>query len=72
MVTSWRARNGSPGGHQWRSATPPHDRVRVVLGDTEVCPYSCYGTADSRGSVVGGAAVLEASRLLRTRVTRLI
>jgi len=51
--------------------TLPHDRVRVVLGDTAVCPYSCYGTADSRGSVVGGAAVLEASRLLRTRITRL-
>jgi carbon-monoxide dehydrogenase large subunit len=43
----------------------------VVLGDTELCPYSCYGTADSRGSVVGGAAVLEAARLVRTKVTRL-
>jgi carbon-monoxide dehydrogenase large subunit len=51
--------------------TLPHDRVRVVLGDTDVCPYSCYGTADSRGSVVGGAAVLEASRLVRTKITRL-
>ena len=51
--------------------TLPHDRVRVVLGDTDVCPYSCYGTADSRGSVAGGAAVLQAARLLRTRVTRL-
>jgi carbon-monoxide dehydrogenase large subunit len=51
--------------------TVPHERVRVVLGDTEVCPYSCYGTADSRGSVVGGAAVLQATRRLRDRVTRL-
>ncbi len=49
----------------------PHERVRVVLGDTQLCPYSCYGTADSRGSVVGGAAVLEAARALRTRIVRL-
>jgi aerobic carbon-monoxide dehydrogenase large subunit len=49
----------------------PLERVRVVLGDTELCPYSCYGTADSRGSVVGGAAVLEASRAVRARLTRL-
>lgn len=49
----------------------PLERVRVVLGDTELCPYSCYGTADSRGSVVGGAAVLEASRAVRTSLTRL-
>jgi carbon-monoxide dehydrogenase large subunit len=51
--------------------TLPHDRVRVVLGDTDVCPYSCYGTADSRGSVVGGAAVREATRLLRGKIARL-
>ena len=49
----------------------PHDHVRVILGDTERCPYSSYGTADSRGSVVGGAAVLEASRALRRQVVRL-
>jgi len=51
--------------------TLPLDRVRVVLGDTELCPYSCYGTADSRGSVVGGAAVLEASREVRTKIARI-
>jgi carbon-monoxide dehydrogenase large subunit len=51
--------------------TLPPDHVRVVLGDTELTPYSCYGTADSRGSVVGGAAVLEASRALRAKVARL-
>lgn len=47
------------------------ERVQVVLGDTGTCPYSCYGTADSRGSVVGGAAVREASRALRAQVVRL-
>ena len=49
----------------------PHDHVQVVLGDTERCPYSSYGTADSRGSVVGGAAALGASRALRDKVVRL-
>jgi aerobic carbon-monoxide dehydrogenase large subunit len=49
----------------------PHDHVRVILGDTERCPYSSYGTADSRGSVVGGAAVLEAARALRRQIVRM-
>lgn len=47
------------------------DRVRVVLGDTDLCPYSSYGTADSRGSVVAGSAVLQASRALREKIVRL-
>ncbi len=47
------------------------DRVRVVLGDTEVCPYSSYGTADSRGSVVGGTAVLGAAGRLREKIVDL-
>lgn len=51
--------------------TLPYDRVRVILGDTALTPYSCYGTADSRGSVTGGAAVLEATRALREKLTRL-
>jgi carbon-monoxide dehydrogenase large subunit len=49
----------------------PHDHVRVVLGNTDLCPYSSYGTADSRGSVVGGACVLEASRILRKKIVRM-
>ena len=48
----------------------PYDRVGVVLGDTARTPYSCYGTADSRGSVTGGAAVLQASRALREKLVR--
>jgi carbon-monoxide dehydrogenase large subunit len=47
------------------------DRVRVVLGDTDLCPYSSYGTAASRGSVVGGGAVVEASRGLRKKVAKM-
>jgi carbon-monoxide dehydrogenase large subunit len=49
----------------------PHEHVRVILGDTALCPYSGYGTADSRGSVVGGAAVLEATRILREKIVRM-
>jgi aerobic carbon-monoxide dehydrogenase large subunit len=48
----------------------PYDRVGVVLGDTARTPYSCYGTADSRGSVTGGAAVLRATRALRQKLLR--
>ncbi len=51
--------------------TLPYDRVSVILGDTARTPYSCYGTADSRGSVTGGAAVLQASRALREQLARL-
>jgi carbon-monoxide dehydrogenase large subunit len=47
------------------------ERVHVVLGDTDLCPYSSYGTADSRGSVMGGTAVLEAARGLREKIVRL-
>ena len=48
----------------------PYDRVGVVLGDTARTPYSCYGTADSRGSVTGGAAVLQAAHALRQKLVR--
>ncbi len=48
----------------------PYDRVVVVLGDTARTPYSCYGSADSRGSVTGGAAVLQATRALRQKLVR--
>jgi carbon-monoxide dehydrogenase large subunit len=49
----------------------PYDDVHVVLGHTERCPYSSYGTAASRGAVVGGGAVLEASLMLRTKLTKI-
>ncbi|MGQ0570284.1 MAG: xanthine dehydrogenase family protein molybdopterin-binding subunit [Armatimonadota bacterium] len=49
----------------------PLDHVRVVLGDTDLTPYSSYGTADSRGSVVAGTAAIEACRLLRSKILRM-
>jgi aerobic carbon-monoxide dehydrogenase large subunit len=48
-----------------------YDQVTVVLGDTARAPYSSYGTADSRGSVAGGAAVLTAARAMRAQLTKL-
>ena len=49
----------------------PYDNVRVVLGHSQLCPYSSYGTAGSRGAVVAGGSVLEASRLVRTKAARI-
>ena len=49
----------------------PYEQVRVVLGHTERCPYSSYGTAASRGAVVGGGSVREASLTLRAKLVRI-
>jgi carbon-monoxide dehydrogenase large subunit len=42
--------------------------VRVLLGDTERCPYSGYGTAASRGMTTGGASALLAARRVREKL----
>jgi carbon-monoxide dehydrogenase large subunit len=42
--------------------------VRVVLGDTERCPYSGYGTAASRGMTTGGASALLAAHRVRDKL----
>ena len=49
----------------------PYEHVRVVLGHTEKCPYSSYGTAASRGAVVGGGSVLEAARMVKAKLIKL-
>jgi carbon-monoxide dehydrogenase large subunit len=49
----------------------PYEHVRVVLGHTERCPYSSYGTAASRGAVVGGGSVLEAARMVKAKLIKL-
>ena len=49
----------------------PYENVRVVLGHSQLCPYSSYGTAGSRGAVVAGGSVLEASRLVRQKAMRI-
>lgn len=44
------------------------ERIRVVHGDTDLCPYSGYGTAGSRGATIGGGAVLEAAKKLKQKI----
>jgi carbon-monoxide dehydrogenase large subunit len=48
-----------------------YDDVDVVLGDTERTPYSAYGNAASRGTVLAGVATMEATRLVRQKVQRI-
>jgi carbon-monoxide dehydrogenase large subunit len=45
--------------------------VDVIMGDTDVTPYSAYGTAANRGVLVGGVATLHASRQLRRKIVEL-
>jgi carbon-monoxide dehydrogenase large subunit len=49
----------------------PYENVRVILGHSQLCPYSSYGTAGSRGAVVAGGSVLEAARLVKKKATRI-
>jgi carbon-monoxide dehydrogenase large subunit len=43
------------------------DRVRVVLGDTDMTPYG-GGTWASRGAGIGGEAALQATKILRKNI----
>ena len=43
------------------------DRVRVILGDTDVTPYG-GGTWASRGAGIGGEAALQAAKILRNNI----
>ena len=43
------------------------DRVRVILGDTDVTPYG-GGTWASRGAGIGGEAALQAAKILRKNI----
>lgn len=46
----------------------PLDRVRVVLGDTAVTPYSPIGSIASRALAVGGGALIHAATALREKL----
>lgn len=46
----------------------PIDRVRVVLGDTAVTPYSSLGSIASRSVAVGGGALTQAAARLRDKI----
>jgi aerobic carbon-monoxide dehydrogenase large subunit len=43
------------------------DRVRVILGDTDITPYG-GGTWASRGAGIGGEAALQATKILRKNI----
>src|SRR5438067_13344233 len=43
------------------------DKIRVITGDTGVTPYG-GGTWASRGAGIGGEAVLQAGRALRSNI----
>jgi len=47
------------------------DAVNVVTGDTQVCPYTGYGTGASRSATVGGAAAMKASGRLREKIAEI-
>jgi carbon-monoxide dehydrogenase large subunit len=44
------------------------DRIEIIHSDTDVTPYSAYGTAASRSIAVGGGAAVRAGELLATKV----
>ncbi|MEV0593454.1 xanthine dehydrogenase family protein molybdopterin-binding subunit [Nonomuraea cavernae] len=46
----------------------PFERVRVVLGDTAVTPYSSIGSIASRSLAVGGGALTQAAARLRDKI----
>jgi aerobic carbon-monoxide dehydrogenase large subunit len=47
----------------------PVERVRVVIGDTDLCPYGLGGWG-SRSTVIGGGAVLRAADAVRQKILR--
>ncbi|HVL36815.1 MAG TPA: xanthine dehydrogenase family protein molybdopterin-binding subunit [Burkholderiales bacterium] len=47
------------------------DAVHVVTGDTQVCPYTGYGTGASRSAAVGGASVRKAAGRLRKKIAHI-
>jgi carbon-monoxide dehydrogenase large subunit len=44
------------------------DAVHVVTGDTQMCPYTGYGTGASRSAAVGGASLMKACAALQERI----
>jgi carbon-monoxide dehydrogenase large subunit len=48
--------------------TMPDEDVTVVHGDTQACPYTAYGSGGSRGTGIGGSAVMLAAGRLREKL----
>ncbi|GAA1239481.1 molybdopterin-dependent oxidoreductase [Prauserella halophila] len=49
----------------------PIEDVTIVTGDTESCPYTGYGTGGSRAATLGGAAIVNASGRLKSKILRI-
>lgn len=48
--------------------TMPEEDVTVVHGDTHACPYTAYGSGGSRGTGIGGSAVMLAAGRVRDKL----
>jgi carbon-monoxide dehydrogenase large subunit len=48
--------------------TMPDEDVTVVHGDTHACPYTAYGSGGSRGTGIGGSAVMLAAGRIREKL----
>jgi len=46
----------------------PMDKIKVILGDSELAPYSGAGSIASRSMAVGGGATVKASERLRRKI----
>lgn len=49
----------------------PIEDVTVVTGDTDSCPYTGYGTGGSRATPLGGAAIINATGRLKSKILRI-
>lgn len=48
--------------------TLPDEDVTAVYGDTHACPYTAYGSGGSRGTGIGGSAVMLAAARIREKL----
>lgn len=49
----------------------PIEDVTIVTGDTDSCPYTGYGTGGSRALALGGAAIINATGRLKSKLLRI-
>jgi carbon-monoxide dehydrogenase large subunit len=47
------------------------ENIQVVTGDTQVCPYTGYGTGASRSATVGGGSVRLAAARLKQKIVKI-
>jgi carbon-monoxide dehydrogenase large subunit len=47
------------------------EAINVVTGDTQICPYTGYGTGASRSATVGGASLMKAVGRLKEKIAEI-